>query len=266
MRKHNIITFIFLYALTALSHALTIKIDNTGMRTTQLQSCSDSSHLEIKYYSISIKGKNQEYLDRIDKYEEDENIEIESYTGTVSLPHFVSRRLLKLLQSGWQSVLKYYPLPGVSTGFCGINPSCSFIMFHVAFGNSDFTTGSLSINGAEQLVSEFSLVETVDELEIGDVVILSGVNNRFNKNATYYLGNNLFLTWDSYSAIFRFQDSEQIHSSFKGQYELLILRKRKVSPANDANIPPSNTSTLDSMVKNREVFLPHHVEPFSYVK
>lgn len=266
MKIYSLINFSFLYALTAFSHALTVKIDKTAVRTTQLQSCSDSSYLEIKYYSISIKGRNQEHLDRIDKYKADENIEIESYRGTVSLPLIVSQRLLKLLQSGWQSVLKYEPLVDVPVGFCGMNPSCSFIMFYVAFGNSDFSTESFSIEGADELESEFSLVEAVSELEIGDIVILSGVNSRFNKNATYYLDNNLFLTWDSYSAIFRFQDSEQIHSSFEGRYKLLILRKRRISPADDDNSPTRNASILDSIVKNKEVVLPHPIEPFSYVK
>ena len=268
MKNYSLIIFGFLFTLTNCGYALTTKIDKEDVRTTQLQSCANSRFVEIKFYSVYIDGENQETLSCIEKYEEDENIKIESHGKTVSLPLDFSQRLLKLLHSGWQSVLRYHPFIGLPVGYGGSNPSCSFIMFHVAFGVTDFTTERFSIEEADQLELESSLEEIVNELQIGDVVILIGLNSRFNKNATYYLGNDLFLTWDSYSTVFRFQDSKQIHSCFEERYKLLILRKRIITPVSDDNPPSGNASAVHPIVpivKSREAVLPNKIEPYSYV-
>ena len=273
MFKYKIMVCSFICSLLIAFNAksLTVKVQTDNERKEQQEATDDSHNIWLRYYLFIIGESQFSSLNNISEFKEGETFEIEnSKMEKTRLSVESSQRLLRLLHSGWQSSIRYKLISGVPSAASSSNPPCSFIMFHIAFGNSDFTSSKLEFHNVEQFEASIVLSEIIDELQIGDVVTLSSTTDRFNKNTLLYLGNDIFLTWDSYSAFFRFQSSEQITSSFRGKYSLLIFRKILPVISNEigrarANSDGNSSISIEAQY-SKTVLDVQPIQPYSYVK
>ncbi len=217
--------FVISFALAFDVMALTIKIltEENGI---WMSSANKPSGHYFKFYLISIDGQRTNSLTSGGGPITLEEIEFVTGGRKMQLPWSTSRRLLNLLSFGWQSIIEWNAQKQ-TTDFQGSIPPCSYIMFYLAFGVSDFRTPR---NGEMEDLHITCLNDTIEKLQPGDVVSISNKNNSLDKNTILYLGDSLFLTWNSYEAVFYIRSSEHLVEDLPDQVQFLLISHVEGAP------------------------------------
>ena len=211
-------SIIFLYFLFSLdASALVIKIDkdDSGYFKENLVGFSHNGIINKRVYRLKINDNYMKSLGvgQLQIEPQDQVFQIIFSNGQdFSVPQEIASRILKILRDGWHSVMNWQPSGNIELHFRSDTPPCSFVFYYFAYGITNFQDSPVILTISMQTESIESAVNENQILPY-TIVLIANKDNFHEKNAYFYLGNNLFLSWSHSTNQFYLMSSQDIDIS-----------------------------------------------------
>ena len=199
--------------LTCKATALVIKINDRDSVVEQKIHMATGAYVQFEFHQFSINEINYQYIESGSLSDlamsDDEEVSFEtSSSNRTTLDVWISQRLLKLLRSGWQSVIDFSRPRNVPFGYGEDIPPSSYIMYYLRFNYSCFTKTTPELKAF--LLPGEKLTSIVGHLNAGDIILLKNKENIYDKDGVMFIGGSLFLCWDNHSQRFYLRSSKQL--------------------------------------------------------